>query len=59
MRETTTVAVTLRLDPLLPTCSWETACSILRRVCRVQEQDDWVGLRHCCSQGISSHRYDT
>lgn len=41
------------------TCICEMASSILKRVCRMQEQDDWETVTHCRSHRISSHMHDT
>ena len=41
------------------TCICEMASSILKRVCRMQEQDDWDTVTHCRSHRISSHMHDT
>lgn len=46
-------------DPPPLTCICEMASSILKRVCRMQEQDDWETVTHCRSHRISSHMHDT
>lgn len=48
-------------SPPMPTltCICEMASSILKRVCRMQEQDDWETVTHCRSHRISSHMHDT
>lgn len=49
------------LAPCRPplTCICEMASSILKRVCRMQEQDDCETVTHCRSHRISSHMHDT
>lgn len=46
-------------QPPILTCICEMASSILKRVCRMQEQDDWETVTHCRSHRISSHMHDT
>lgn len=41
------------------TCICEMASSILKRVCRMQEQEDWETVTHCRSHRISSHMHET